>query len=58
MNTPIEKQIRIPTPAWSKADKASKALTKQQGYKVYLNAMIVMAINEFVDNHPELQVKI
>ena len=55
---PTEKQVRLPINAWKLADKASTALSKQKNYKVYTNALVAMAITEYVDNHPELQVKI
>jgi hypothetical protein len=56
MPTPTEKQVRLPINAWKLADKASTALSKQKNYKVYTNALVAMAITEFVENHPELNI--
>jgi hypothetical protein len=53
-----EKQVRLPINAWKLADRAAKALDKQQPHKVYINTMVAQAITEFVQNHPELQIKV
>lgn len=52
------KQVQVATPDWRTYDKVAKALTKQKGYKMYINGSIKVAMMEYIDNHPELQVKL
>lgn len=51
------KNIRVETPDWKLYDKVAKGLTKERGYKHYINATIKIAVLEYVANHPELGVK-
>ena len=52
-----DKMIRTAPADWAVYDKVAKKLTKQIGFKVPVNAAVKIAMQEYLVNHPELQVK-
>lgn len=51
------KQIPTSETNWKFYNKLAKALTKKEGYTVYVNATVHRAMVEYAENHPELGVK-
>lgn len=43
---------------WKVYDKIAKSLSKQVGFKVYVNNAVKIMANEYINNHPELRVKV
>jgi len=50
--------IAVEPDDWKTYDKLAKALSKQVGFKMYINNTVKVAVVEYLDNHPELGVRV
>lgn len=55
---PARKTISTDPEDWKLYDKIARATTKQVGVKVYVNGMVKLMAQEYIRNHPELQIKV
>lgn len=55
---PDRKMIATDPNDWKVYDKLAKALSKQVGFKVYVNNAVKIAMQEYIATHPELQIKV
>ena len=51
------KMIRTDPTDWAIYNNVATALSKQVGFKMYVNNTVKIAMREYIDNHPELKVK-